>query len=248
MTLNTDNHFRKALSALADMVMPRACVVCGTTLLPAEDCICTECLSDMPYTRFWTMSHNRMADKFNERLTGVASRYEYAAALLYYDDESPYRLVPQAVKYRRRFDCGRLFGTMLGQRISGTELFTDVDMVVPVPLHWTRRWKRGYNQAEVIAAAVAAALGVPVCGRALVRKRRTRTQTRLGIDGKAVNVSGAFGVNPSFASKLKCCRHIIILDDVFTTGSTVAECCRALRSICSSATRISAVTLSFVDN
>lgn len=194
------------------------------------------------------MSHNRMADKFNERLIGVASRYEYAAALLYYDDGSLYRLVPQAIKYGRRFDCGRLFGTMLGQRISGTELFTDVDMVVPVPLHWTRRRKRGYNQAEVIAAAVAAALGVPVCGRALVRKRRTRTQTRLGIDGKAVNVSGAFGVNPSFASKLKCCRHIIILDDVFTTGSTVAECCRALRGVCPRTTRISAVTLSFVDN
>lgn len=194
------------------------------------------------------MSHNRMADKFNERLIGVASRYEYAAALLYYDDGSLYRLVPQAIKYRRRFDCGRLFGTMLGQRISGTELFTDVDMVVPVPLHWTRRWKRGYNQAEVISEAVAEALGIPVCGRALVRAKRTRTQTRLGMEGKAVNVSGAFRVNPKFASRLKKCRHIIILDDVFTTGSTIAECSRALRSICSSATRISAVTLSFVDN
>lgn len=248
MTQNTDNHFRKALSALADMVMPRTCVVCGTTLLPAEDCICTECLSDMPYTRFWTMSHNRMADKFNERLTGVASRYEYAAALLYYDDDSPYRLVPQAVKYRRRFDCGRLFGTMLGRRLAAAGHFADVDMVVPVPLHWTRRWKRGYNQAEIIAEAVAEEFGAPVCRRTLVRTRRTQTQTRLGMEGKAVNVSGAFRVNPKFASRLKKCRHIIILDDVFTTGSTVAECCRALRSICSSATRISAVTLSFVDN
>lgn len=248
MTQNTDNHFRKALSALADMVMPRTCVVCGTTLLPAEDCICTECLSDIPYTRFWTMPHNRMADKFNERLTGVASCYEYAAALLYYDDDSPYRLIPQAVKYRRRFDCGRLFGTMLGRRLACAGHFADVDMVIPVPLHWTRRWKRGYNQAEVISEAVAEALGIPVCGRALVRARRTGTQTRLGVEEKVANVSGAFRVNPKFASKLKHCRHIIIIDDVFTTGSTVAECSRALRAVCPRTTRISAATLSFVDN
>ena len=146
---------------------------------------------------------------------------------------------------------------MLGQRLAGSQLFNDVDMVIPVPLHRLRRWKRGYNQAEIIGGEVAAALGVHLRTDILVRKRRTQTQTQLSIEEKAANVAGAFevsdgakrvyGIAPHDDSSrcgMPC--HILLVDDVFTTGSTLGECFRALRSAFPAEVRISVATLAFV--
>ena len=129
------------------------------------------------------------------------------------------------------------------------ELWSDVDMIIPVPLHWSRQWKRGYNQAEVIARAAAEALGVHVRTDILMRKRRTKTQTKLDIEGKARNVSGAFTVRKDAAVIFKdggAVRHLVLMDDVFTTGSTLHACFRALRSVFPPGVRISVATLGVV--
>lgn len=247
------------LVSLADMVLPRVCVVCGTTLLRRERCICTECLADLPFTFFWTMPHNPMADAFNGKLSEIAGKYEYAASLVYYDGDSPYRLLPMSIKYRRRFDCAEVFGSMLGSRIASAAHFSDVDLVIPVPLHWMRRFRRGYNQAELLAVSIASRTGAPVRTDILVRCRRTVTQTRLSVEDKSKNVSGAFSVRPdafaSFPASVSSAPsepsrvfpgHILLVDDVFTTGSTLSECYKVLRSAVPSSTRISVATLSFV--
>ena len=128
-------------------------------------------------------------------------------------------------------------------------LWTDTDMIIPVPLHWARQWKRGYNQAEVIAAAIASETGVPLRTDILKRRRRTRTQTKLDIEGKARNVAGAFCVSEDAAVIFRGggnIRHILLVDDVFTTGSTLYACFRALRSVFPPSVRISVATLGFV--
>ena len=162
---------KDALSALADLLMPRVCLACGRTLTLRERYLCLPCSMDLPLTRFELWEHNPMADRYNaaigkaedhpEEAEGatVYEPYQRAAALIYYRAESGYSEIPQSLKYRRNFAAGRHFAAMLGRRLAGTPLFGDVDMVVPVPLHWTRRLRRGYNQAEVIAREVARALG-----------------------------------------------------------------------------------------
>ena len=210
---------------------------------------------DMPLTRFWERSHNPMADKFNEVIQdsieagGPHESYAYAAALFLYHSEAGYRHIPYQIKYHGNLKAGEHFGTMLGKKLAISPLWLDINMIIPVPLHWTRQWKRGYNQAEVIARAAAEALGVPVRTDILMRKRRTKTQIKLDIKGKAQNVAGAFAVSEDARAIFRnggTVRHIVLLDDVFTTGSTLGACFRALRSVFPPTVRISVVTLGYV--
>ena len=133
---------------------------------------------------------------------------------------------------------------MLAEEIVGSELYSDVDAVIPVPLHWTRRWSRGYNQAEVIGKEIAARMGVSLRTDVLVRRRRTRTQTKVSVEGRAANVTGAFKVRKG--ADLYGIRHALVVDDVFTTGATVYQCYRSLRSSFDPSVKISVATLACI--
>lgn len=231
---------KSSLSAIADLAMPRVCVVCGTPLIPQERHICMNCLADMPLTHFETMSHNPMADKFNSKVTDT--RYCSAAALYYYREEAGYKNISQALKYHRNFSAGEFFGRMLGEKLTAAPAFKDVDMVMPVPLHWTRKWKRGYNQAEIIADVVSRTLDCRMDSKSLTRTRRTSSQTKMSGQDKDTNVASAFLCRPVTAL------HILIIDDVFTSGATLAACHEAIRTACPASTRISVATLAFVDD
>ncbi len=252
--------------------MPRECLVCGRPLLRNEHHLCIWCLTDLPQTWFWSMPRNRMADRLNALIqrdlthpdiasspasttssAGSAAQpaqggfepYSYAAALFFYDVNANYRRITQALKYQGDLAAGRYFARMLGERLAGSALFADVDVVIPVPLHPLRRWRRGYNQAEVIARVVAECLGVPCETGLLVRRRRTRTQTRLSVEEKAANVRTAFALRLP-ATHPAPYRHILLIDDVFTTGATLNACRRTLRTAFPHPTRISVATLGYV--
>lgn len=247
----------RGLRAAGEILLPRQCITCGQRLLLEEKHLCLKCLADLPQTYFWTMSHNPMADRFNENIQkdietdeddGLHERYAYAAALFFYHSEAQYRLIPYQIKYHGNIRAGRYFGRMLGNRLASSVLFEDVDMVVPVPLHWTRKWKRGYNQAEVIAGAVAEALGAPMRTDLLRRRKRTTTQTRMEVEDKRKNVAEAFVSTPSLAdiAAQDGIRHLLLIDDVFTTGATLHACFAALRTVLPASFRISVATLGFV--
>lgn len=239
----------RGLKAAADVLMPRMCIVCGERLLLDEEHICLECLADLPRTFFWQQSRNPMADRFNDLIQQsqpeVFEPYSYASALFFYHSEDAYCNIPQQIKYHRNIPAGAYFGRMLGKTLASSQVFADVDTVIPVPLHWARRWKRGYNQAEIIASSVASVLDAPLRTDILCRTRRTQTQTKLGTEEKAANVAGAFGICKGFSGDAGI-RHILLIDDVFTTGSTLHACYAALRSAFPPSVRISVATLGFV--
>ena len=291
---------RRGLKAALDFLIPRKCVVCECVLGPAETHICSDCLEDLPRTYYWLRKFNPMADRFNaliqERMgmqitqqeqqsevtieqgwqaSAIRIDYVFAAALFFYRAESGYRRIPYQIKYHGDIPAGRFFGQMLGEKIASAEHFADVDTVIPVPLHWTRKWSRGYNQAEIIAREVASALGAELRTDILERCRRTRTQTKLTIKGKAANVQGAFCVRPGIINSVRTtdsnnalrpitncpprpCRnkadaygpagpkHLLLIDDVFTTGSTLHACYAALREVFPPSVRISVATMAFV--
>lgn len=301
----------QSLKAVADLLLPRTCIVCERALLPDEEHLCSDCLTDMPLTRFHLLRHNPMADKFNDIIqkhleeqwtTAISSngcnpaewqretyvqpagipqkhanqsncqfeRYAYCTALFFYNSEAGYRHITHRIKYHADLKAGDHFGRMLGKEVASAQWLRDVDAVIPVPLHWTRKWTRGYNQAEVIARAVAKEIGVPLRDDILKRTRRTKTQTKVGVTDKEANVRDAFQarlyegptevsvdtsplrrlthfITPHSGSTYKDdITHILLVDDVFTTGSTLGECFKALRKVFPPSVRISVATLGFV--
>lgn len=265
---------KRWLKLVADLLLPRVCAVCGRKLNAEERNLCLYCLAELPQTFFWERRHNQMADKFNSLIergldgdltgcvnsvaNGVVSggvagglkggrleRYAYAVALFFYDGKGHYRKITQQLKYHANLSLGRDFGRMLAHKIGEARHFEDVDVIIPVPLHWTRRWRRGYNQAEVIARGMAEVLGMDVRTDILRRSRRTRTQTKIDPAKKAENVRGAFAVNSAALEECEYC-HIVLVDDVFTSGSTLHNCFLALRAELPVSVRISVATLAYV--
>ena len=198
-----------------------------------------------------------MSDKFNGIMQKQMSMglmpfepYVYACSLFFYSNDAKYRLILYDLKYTGNINIGIFFSRRLGMRMAGCSWFRDADAIIPVPLHWRRKWSRGYNQAEVIAWGIGREMKVKVRTDILYRKRMTKTQTKLSIEEKAVNVSGAFEailpkdwVMEDGSLKIK---HLILVDDLFTTGATLMACYTALRSVFPPGIRISVVTLGFV--
>ncbi|MBQ9462323.1 MAG: ComF family protein [Bacteroidales bacterium] len=215
-------------------------------------------MADLPLTHFEGARVNPMADKLNSLVN--AESYLQASALFYYTGE--YKKITQALKYGRNFGAGHFIAGMLGRRLASSSFWAGADVVCPVPLHWTRRLKRGYNQAEVIAQDIARELGAEYVPGLLRRIRRTGTQTRLASDARAQNVAAAFEARPVWPRATTNSRslwergdfsdgaakiRILLVDDVCTTGATLAACCRALMDEFGNSVEIAVATLAYVD-
>jgi len=229
---------------LLDLLFPRRCAVCGRTLETEEQYLCEGCLKDMPLTYFWNWRENPA-----EKILWGRCHFETVSSLFYYHRESAYSGLTPKIKYGGDRALGLYLGKMLGHRLSGN--IPDVDYIVPVPLHPLKKWRRGYNQAEIIAAGVMGGMrekslpcGAVLSTDILVRKKWSRSQTTTDVGNKWENVSGAFALKDSKAEKYEG-RHILLIDDVLTTGATAEACWNVLCPI--NDIRISYATLAFVE-
>jgi len=226
-----------SLKELADdflgLFFPSLCLSCGASLVRGEELLCTSCMIEINRTGFHLKRDNAV-----ERLFWGRCIIEKGAAFSVYNRGSRIRKLIHLMKYRGRKEIGFALGRIYGSYLHDSSFMDGIDILVAVPLHPDRLKKRGYNQSEYIARGISEVTGVPVAEKVLYRVSATNTQTRRGRFERWENVEGLFAVVDEKQIEDK---HVLIVDDVITTGSTLEACANALQK--GGKTRVSVVSL-----
>jgi len=227
-TTRTSDRLRRIGRALVDSVLPPRCLSCGE-IVEQPDALCSRCWSGIAFfAPPWCVlcglpfPHPMGEDAVCGDCAREQPIWDQARAVLRYDKNS--RRLVLGFKHGDHTHSAAAFGRWM-QR-AGADVLARADLLVPVPLHWTRLFRRRYNQAVLLAQAVHAAGGPEVGADWLVRRKRTPVQGHLGVAARERNVRGAFAMRPR---RSVAGRHVVIIDDVMTTGATVGECARVLK-------------------
>lgn len=218
------------------LLFPRLCVVCGKILTPSEEGVCVSCLSKLPYTRLLNTPGNEMEKCFWGRLP-----VERASSLFFYSKGGMVSDILYSMKYhgRKRLCC--TMGRLLAGELESSGFFDGVDVLVPLPLSDKRLRQRGYNQSEWLAEGIRQLTGIPLCTDVVARSRNNVTQTHKSRYERWQNVENLFCLTGK--PHLLEGRHVLLVDDVLTTGATLVACADALSGI--KGIRISIVTLAW---
>ena len=220
------------LTDLWQLFFPRCCLLCGQRLQKGEEHICFRCLVALPRTYL-------KGNELEKSLWGKLP-IERAGAYLFYAKGGDVRKLMFELKYYGNSELGRFLGRCMASELLPSGFFKDVDCIVPVPLHPRKQKKRGYNQSEMLAEGIASVIHVPIIRHLLIRKKDIETQTHKGNYERWENVRNVFEcLMPEEWSG----KHVLLVDDVFTTGATIVACADALGRI--SGLRISVLTLAW---
>lgn len=218
---------------LWELLFPRYCVVCGERLSKAEEFLCFKCLSALPRANLHLHPGNEMEKSLWGKLP-----VERASAFLYYSKGGDVRKLLFELKYYRNPRIGHFLGRCMAAELAPSGFFKGIDYVVPVPLHEKKYRERGYNQCEMLADGISEMTGCEVLRGVLVKSGETGTQTRKNQYERWLNMKGGFDYVPTGNLSGK---HLLLLDDVFTTGATIVACTDALKQV--AGLRISVLTL-----
>lgn len=211
------------LDSLVQTLFPSTCACCGDILMPGEKQLCINCLADLTATRY--TSHN---DNRTERLLGGRIAFSKATSIFIFRHGNTVQKAVHAMKFHGNSDLCLLMGRQMGLELLASGRFDNIDLLVPVPLHWWRRLRRGYNQSELLCRGIAQVMHREVNTRALRRHRYTQQQSLQASSDREKNVQGAFSLR---RTDDLAGQHILLVDDVLTTGATISSCCDALKNV-----------------
>lgn len=215
-------------TGFSHLLFPGVCEGCRRPLFAGEDVLCISCETHLPHTRFETQSTNETLQRLSGRFP-----LQQATSLLFFTEGSLVQHLMHRLKYKDRTQVGLFFGKRLALLLQDW----NIDLVVPVPLHPSKEAKRGYNQSAMIARGIADKLDIQHLPNALIRTRHTETQTDKSREERIANVANAFAVKDA---KLLAGKHVLLVDDVLTTGATIESCAQALLTV--SGLRLSVAT------
>ena len=208
---------------LFQLLFPRVCAVCGASLIKGEDEICISCIVKMPRTNMYLQKNNVVEKRFWGKVN-----VERATAYFYFEKGSNYQKILHSLKYKDNKEVGYVMGSLAASELLSNDYFADVDLILPVPLHPKKLAQRGYNQSECICQGLSEILKIPYSTQYLVRTHTNSTQTKKNVFDRHTNTKGIFTVNKSEELVGK---HVLVVDDVLTTGSTIEACIVDLENI-----------------
>lgn len=210
------------IRSLLELIFPEICVACGEHLTSKERVLCASCTFQLPQTRYHFMADNPVEEIFWGRVP-----IEHATAYCYFVKGGRLQRMLHALKYHKRQDVGLVMGELLGQALTGSTYYKNIDFIVAVPLHPKKERIRGFNQSDCIAEGISSMMDVP-CGKPIERIVFNPSQTRKGRYARWENVKGIFKADKSSDWHNK---HFLLIDDVMTTGSTLEAAAYALNQI-----------------
>ena len=213
---------KDALHSLLHLFFPHQCAGCGNDIIDDQQLLCLQCIEQLPVTGFHRHANNPVEKIFDGRLP-----LHNAAAYMYFAKNSLLQQLIHQFKYKGNKEIGEYFGRRMGESIMQCNRFKKIDALVPLPLYISRERKRGYNQAAILCRGIAETIKVPVLNNVVIRNKATQTQTRKDRVQRWQNMEGMFGVADAAAIQNK---HILLVDDVVTTGATLEACGQALLS------------------
>ena len=202
--------------SILHVVFPHVCDGCGSDLLNVESRLCIRCLASLPETNFEIYPNNPVEKDFWGRLSIISG-----SAHLYFTKESLIQHLMHQLKYKGNKELGLQLGRIMGAALKLSNRFNGIDALIPLPLFPSKERKRGYNQAKVLCDGIAEVLHLPVLSNVIIRPQHTETQTKKGRIERWKNIEGKFKLANSEAIQNK---HLLLVDDVVTTGATLEAC------------------------
>ena len=211
-------------SGLTHLFYPRLCEGCSKPLLQEEEVLCLNCsIYNLPRTAYHHIQENETFMRFAGRV-----KIEKATTLAYFTPDGLLQHLLHGLKYDGKKKIGEYLGRQLGHDLQQVGWPVGIDAIVPVPLHPKKEAIRGFNQAVIVAEAMGGVLGLPVYDKAIRRTRFTETQTQKTREQRMENMQGAFKVTDE---KILTGKHILLIDDVLTTGATLEACALTLLGV-----------------
>ncbi len=216
------NKGTEILNALTHLFFPHICPGCGSDLLEDDQLVCIHCYQQLPLTHFAGYYDNPVEKIFWGRIPVKA-----AASLFYFTKHSVLQQLMHQLKYQGKKEVGFFLGKKLGETLNESSRFAEIDALVPLPLFASRERKRGYNQATILCEGMAESMKIPVFQKSVARVHATQTQTQKNRIERWRNMSGNFEVvDPRLLEN----KHVLLVDDVITTGATLEACAGAIIS------------------
>ncbi len=224
----------KAYRAIRSLIFHEECMACGGHVDDAMHGICLSCRYEIPLTNYWLTEDNPVKEMFS-----VWVPIEHGSAFMFYAGNSLWRTMIHRFKYGGEWQVAYNMGRWYGAELKASGLYDDVDVIIPIPLHPFKQLKRGYNQSRYLAEGMATAMGIEVDAHSTRRQRNNPSQARRGARARWDNVDGLFKVVKP--NKLAG-KHILVVDDVLTSGATIATLISAIREAVPNC-RVSVATL-----
>ena len=221
--MNVLNHIKQYANDFVHLFYPHVCIGCGSDVIETAQTLCAQCFAALPVTDYFLYANNPVEHLFAGRII-----VQSAGSAFYFTKKSLLQNVLHEIKYKGNKEAGLFVGKQMGIALQQSNRFEDIDMIVPMPLNSKRLQQRGYNQATLLAKGISSIIQKPVHEHIVFRRMNTETQTGKNRADRWQNMQAVFAVKQKEAIEGK---HVLLVDDIITTGATLEACGEIILSI-----------------